>query len=282
MISIRTRITLLLAVLALSCSGRQAPDPAPAAASVAPTSTATGAPPATATTGAPRATGAPPAPADAPLTARFADLPVDLPSALCREVMVAVVSGEASVSGDRLAAGDVLVTFHAMPMRLEGSGLVVIVDAPEPPESCIVKARPAQVRSVVRGQAAPPLVWANGAMEARLDVPASVSPRVYLGRLAGTAPVAEHAHDGSWEILCAVEAAGTFTLGGVEHRLGKREIVMVPAGTKHSWKPDAGSKLVGVQLYMPPGPEQRFKALAAAASSEPPPAPPSLRPPPPT
>ena len=52
------------------------------------------------------------------------------------------------------------------------------------------------------------------------------SPELYLGHLEGTAPVAEHSH--------------------------------------HAWRPKAGSKLVAVQMYSPPGPEQRFVALAAA------------------
>ena len=43
-------------------------------------------------------------------------------------------------------------------------------------------------------------------------------------------------------------------------------MVPVPPGVKHSWKPDPGTKLVAVQFYSPPGPEQRFKALAAAAA----------------
>jgi hypothetical protein len=40
---------------------------------------------------------------------------------------------------------------------------------------------------------------------------------------------------------------------------------MVPPDTKHAWKPDPGSKLVAIQMYDPPGPEQRFVALANAA-----------------
>jgi mannose-6-phosphate isomerase-like protein (cupin superfamily) len=258
-----------------SCSSRQGSESSPPlAVSVTPAATSaasTPKPPATAR--------GPVEPVDPPLTARFAELPVEIPEVLCHEVLVAVVAGEALVFGEKLVTGDVLVTFSPEKTRLEGKGTVVLVDAVEPQERCAVKARPATTRTVIRGQTAAPLVWANGSMQARLDVPGSVSPHVYLGRLEGTAPVAEHMHEGSWEILCAVDAAGTFTLGGVERRLGKREIVMVPAGTKHSWKPDAGSKLVGVQLYVPPGPEQRFKALAAAANSEPPP-PTRLAPPP--
>ena len=60
-----------------------------------------------------------------------------------------------------------------------------------------------------------------------------------------------------------------FTLDGKEQRLGPHEIVRVPPGVKHSWKPDPGSKLVAVQMYAPPGPEQRFKALADAERGAP-------------
>jgi quercetin dioxygenase-like cupin family protein len=103
-------------------------------------------------------------------------------------------------------------------------------------------------------------------MRAHLDVRETVSPDLYVGRLEGVAPVAEHDHPTSAETILAIEAAGTFTIDGKEARLGPRQIVHVPKGIKHSWKPDPGSKLVAIQLYDPPGPEQRFIALAAAAA----------------
>ena len=71
-------------------------------------------------------------------------------------------------------------------------------------------------------------------------------------------------HKGTWEILAAIDAAGTFVLDGRESRLAPRQVVVVPPDTKHEWRPDPGSKLVAVQMYSPPGPEQRFLALAAA------------------
>ena len=61
-------------------------------------------------------------------------------------------------------------------------------------------------------------------------------------------------------------SAGTFTVNGVPHRLGAGEILAVPPGTRHSWQPDPGSTLVAVQIYDPPGPEQRFVGLAKAAA----------------
>jgi hypothetical protein len=37
-----------------------------------------------------------------------------------------------------------------------------------------------------------------------------------------------------------------------------------PKKVKHSYRFDPGSKLVAIQMYDPPGPEQRFVGLAAA------------------
>lgn len=61
-------------------------------------------------------------------------------------------------------------------------------------------------------------------MHAHLDVEADVSgtPSLYLGRLSGTAGVAEHVHATWMRILAAVEASGTFTLAGAARRLGPR------------------------------------------------------------
>ena len=99
-------------------------------------------------------------------------------------------------------------------------------------------------------------------MHAHLDLEKEISPEVYVGRLEGSAPVAEHDHASSWEVLCALEGSGTFTLDGIPSHIVGPTIVAVPPGRKHSWQPDPGTKLVAVQVYAPPGPEQRFKVLA--------------------
>jgi len=177
---------------------------------------------------------------------------------------VAAAQGKVTAGATKLAEGDVLVLGHPMDFTVEAPGLAAVVVAPMEP--CSIRARPAPTKVVVKAGAAPELAWAGGAMRARLDVTSEVSPEVYMGRLAGTAGVAEHDHPTSWEILFAIDAGGTFTLAGVPKRLGPGEIVVVPPGTKHSWTPDAGKPLAAVQVYAPPGPEQRFKQLAAAAS----------------
>jgi hypothetical protein len=193
-----------------------------------------------------------------PVEARFVtvtDAPTPVPLLACHQALVAAVKGRFVAGGQSLSAGDVLATTGG-PLDLRGDGVAVVATMAVTP--CTVPLR------LVPGAAAPELAFLGNAMHAHLDLDdRAVAPAAYLGRLAGTAPVAEHVHDKSWEILCAVDAAGTFTLAGVPQRLVARTCVAVPPGTKHAWQPDAGSTLSAVQLYAPAGPEQRFKKLGA-------------------
>jgi len=181
----------------------------------------------------------------------------------CEQLLVAVTRGNATALGERLAPGDVLVAQGAGELSVKGTGFAVV--ATVQPSVCEPNNATTLTKSVVRGSTAPELTWAGGKMHAHLDVGQDVSPNAYLGRLNGTAPVSEHTHPDSWEIICAVEAAGTFTLDGKEERLLQGQIIAVPPGAKHAWKPDTGKELVAIQMYAPPGPEQRFRVLAAAA-----------------
>lgn len=196
--------------------------------------------------------------------AAFHDAPYRLEDGACERVLVAVAKGSFTIANEKLEAGDVIVFMNPEPTDVKTAGTGLVLEARVPIPSCVVKTRPASEKTVVRANAAQKLEWAGGKMSARLDVGAKLSPDLYLGRLEGTGAVAEHVHAGSWEVLAAIEAAGTFTLDGKEQSLGPRQIVAVPPNTKHSWKPNQGSKLVAIQMYSPPGPEQRFVALAAA------------------
>jgi mannose-6-phosphate isomerase-like protein (cupin superfamily) len=259
---------VLLAIAAVgACREPATFDIPPVTTAVAPPPSASGTPvvsgdavaPADAAAGSLLAAATAPEP---PVKASFVDAPANVDAALCSRVLLAVAKGKVTTMGETLGAGDVLVVTYPDPLKLEGAGLVVVVHRDLPP--CAVSSRPVMQKKVVRANAAPDQRWAGGTMSAHLDVGSIVSPDLYLGRLEGTAGVPEHVHPGTWEILAAVDAHGTFVLDGTEGHLGPRQIVMVPPGAKHAWKPDPGTKLVAVQLYSPPGPEQRFVALAAA------------------
>ncbi|HVJ92885.1 MAG TPA: hypothetical protein VM580_23955 [Labilithrix sp.] len=213
---------------------------------------------------APAEAGVAPIPArESPVQASVVNLPTQVvPPSHCAELVIAIVQGTASALGETLKAGDVLVVRIAEAVEVKGTGTVVTAVATEPNESCAAN-KPLR-KDVVRVSATPELSWANGAMKARLQVGEKQKSAFYLGRLEGTSPVGEHVHQGTWEILVAIDAAGTFLLDGKESRLLPRQVVVVPPDTKHEWRPDVGSKLVAVQMYAPPGPERRFVALAAA------------------
>lgn len=253
---VRPRITRALvgslALVVAGCGGSRSAEPGSASV-----------PSASASAPAPRpAAGAAPG-----LVVRFLEPGTQkLEPMVCGRAAVVAAAGEATAGGVALAAGDILFVTHPQALTVEVQATSTVVLAVQT-FACDVLARPAEARRLVRASEARELRWAGGAMSAHLDVGKELSPDLYLGRLAGSAAVAEHVHEGSNETLVALEAAGTFTIDGKEHRLGPKQIVFVPRGTKHSWKPDAGSKLVAVQLYDPPGPEQRFVALARAEES---------------
>jgi len=168
-------------------------------------------------------------------------------------------------------AGAVLRASGAAPVALL---LVTATGTISPESGAPIPARTSLYRAVTRDlTAAETLTWANGAMHARIAFDATDSPRASLELLFASddAPVAEHAHPGSWETLVALSAAGHLHLPA--QRVGERDlpvhdrtvtdgtIVYVPADVRHAWAPDGTHPLVAVQVYSPPGPEQRFRAL---------------------
>ncbi len=225
----------------------------------------------------PAASSTPPVAPVAPVTAEVVDLDATgfhVDTAGCEQRILASVSGTVDVTVpldktqsalSKLAPGDVLVLQGKGGYDVRGPGTVVRAIARlqqcEPTRVGDIVGMRHQVRDVA------PLTWAGGKMRAWLMVDrseAGLDGSTYVGFLEGTAPVAEHVHEGSWEVLCAAAAAGEFTLAGQKARLASKTCVTVPPNTKHSWAPDPGSSLRAVQFYSPAGPEQRFRGLAAA------------------
>lgn len=198
--------------------------------------------------------------------ARFVQGQTRISAPACSRVFIAIARGKATSAKDVLEAGDVMIVKYPDETFVNVDGLALQVIQPFP---CQIFDKPGPEVAFRRANQAPELTWANGEMHAHLDLGSDrkqdgeISPDLYLGRLSGTAGVAEHRHPTSIEILAAIEASGTFTLAGVPKHLGPREIVTVPKDTPHSWRPDPGSKLVAIQMYLPPGPEQRFVTLDA-------------------
>ncbi|MBK8251912.1 MAG: hypothetical protein IPK82_04505 [Polyangiaceae bacterium] len=122
------------------------------------------------------------------------------------------------------------------------------------------------------------LTWGGGAMHARLGFEVG---RASFGILytSKDAPVAAHVHEASWEILAPLWGDGTARKAAaagatelMETAITDGMVVAIPKGTLHAWVPAKKKPLLAVQLYLPPGPEQRFKKNAADAAAAPAPA----------
>lgn len=189
--------------------------------------------------------------------------PTKISAPVCSRVLITVAEGKATTAKDVLEVGDTMIVRYPEPFYVNVEGLALRVIQPFP---CAIEEKPGAEVAFRRAKQAPELSWGPGrAMHAHLDVGRDISPNLYLGRLSGTLGVPEHTHETSIEILASVKASGTFTLAGQPQHLGPRQIVTVPKNTVHAWKPDPGSELVAIQMYLPPGPEQRFVKLDADA-----------------
>lgn len=120
--------------------------------------------------------------------------------------------------------------------------------------------------------ASPDLAWGKGAVHARLGFEAG---RASFGLLLASkdAPVAQHTHEGEWEILAALTADGNAKRAAIagatdmtETPVSDGTVVAMPKAVLHAWVPGGKKPLFAVQMYVPPGPEQRFKKLAADAA----------------
>ncbi|MFO0664711.1 MAG: hypothetical protein U0174_12215 [Polyangiaceae bacterium] len=245
------KVALLLSLGLFGC--------APAAAPAAPA-----APPPTPHAVAPAPSSLPAAKlADPPPTQASAHtLPFEL-DADGRASFVFMVNGAGVADDQALESGTIALVRYGSSMRVTGKGLAFAfrMQVPNPEQALSIY----DLRTYVTQAASdthPRFAWAKGKMRATTYV---ANASLYAGRLEGSLPVAEHLHESSWELLCAVRAKGTFTLEGVSQRLEDGACVNVPPGHKHAWQPDAGSELDAIQVYTPPGPEARFRKLAETA-----------------
>lgn len=134
--------------------------------------------------------------------------------------------------------------------------------------------RPAEIETVNLATAQD-LAWAKGTSHARIGFEKG---RASFGILFASkdAAVPQHQHDTSWEILAPLTADGTARRAGSTGSADLTEIpitdgmvVAMPKATQHAWVPGGKKALLAIQLYVPPGPEQRFKKLAADSAAPP-------------
>jgi mannose-6-phosphate isomerase-like protein (cupin superfamily) len=136
-----------------------------------------------------------------------------------------------------------------------------------PPQPWTERAAPI---AIVDLNAQPDLAWGKGAYHARIGFDAAASPHASMTvlRMSGDAPVAAHAHETEWEHMAILQGDGSLLQTSDDRasttHLKDGSFVSIPPHARHEWRPgDSKRPFLGIQLYTPPGPEQRFKKLAA-------------------
>ena len=86
------------------------------------------------------------------------------------------------------------------------------------------------------------------------DVPLSAS----IATIPAGAKIAEHVHAHETELLYILEGSGTLTVAGTDIAITPTSVVQIPPNTPHAFV--ATTTVKALQVYTPPGPEQRFKA----------------------
>ena len=86
-------------------------------------------------------------------------------------------------------------------------------------------------------------------------------PKFYLGRIrffpGGAVP--EHTHSASMEIVYVLSGSGELTIDGRKSNVKAGDVVSIPVGIKHSFRNSRTEPAEFIQVYSPPGPEERFK-----------------------
>lgn len=119
-----------------------------------------------------------------------------------------------------------------------------------------------ETEQVVRAGEAPSYVIAGGKGVAKLFVNATTGAKdaavSHLTLLPGAA-VPAHTHENSSEILYIETGEVEMSIAGRSYRAGAGDVVYVPAGVLHSARVASRFKAIeAVQIYVGPGPEQRF------------------------
>ena len=202
-----------------------------------------------------------------------------VPASPCQEAIVFVYGGTVEETGPAPvshAEGTVLRRTEITGLAATNADAEVLValvrpsDAPfddpraHPPSSC---ASPADGSTTIRLAAIDAL---SVSPELRVRIALDVASGARHGSFAEleaspTAAVPEHAHDESVEALFVARGNGHMRLGDDEREVRDGSVLYVPAGTLHDYRPRGTEPLRAFQIYAAPGPEQRFRDLAATA-----------------
>ena len=160
-----------------------------------------------------------------------------------------------SIGADQVAAGDMAFVAAGALREIKGNAVRVTV--------------PGGMEGAARAGALPtPLVQGKQtykvlrAAQAKTYGPAQIfletgPMAASILSLASGAKVPEHVHAKETEMLYILEGAGTMKIAGQDVAVTPTSVIQIPPNTKHAFAATANVR--ALQIYTPPGPEQRFK-----------------------
>lgn len=136
----------------------------------------------------------------------------------------------------------------AMPLDFERAEAGDTAEAASPP-------------TIVRASAAKKLPIAEGRGSARMLLEGDAAYPAYVGVLRAEAGLAVplHQHGAELELLFVLQGEGDLTLLGQTGRVTAGSAILIPKGEPHAFVHRGKKPFEAVQIYTPPGPEQRFK-----------------------
>ena len=171
----------------------------------------------------------------------------------------------AQVDGKPVAAGDM--------MFVPAHGAREVAAAQGPVDAVLVVVPGGREGSARAGALPTPPLVSGGKPARPVMLPASAAktygpatiflddPKAPLAASILTLPkgtkVPEHVHAKETEALYDLAGAGTLTVAGTEIAVTSTSVVQIPPNTKHAFV--ASDDVRALQIYTPPGPEQRFK-----------------------
>ncbi len=115
------------------------------------------------------------------------------------------------------------------------------------------------------------LMWAQGTSHAWIGFEPDRSPHVFLGALRLTQSDTAPPLDNGWEVLIVLQGTATLALSGerVESNaniarnmeLQPGQVVTIPSNVARTVNPGSSQPWYAVQLFVPPGPERRYRDL---------------------
>lgn len=153
----------------------------------------------------------------------------------------------AAVDGQPITATVALVPGGAMGVARAGALPELLASEVPAKPPLVRRVAAAAARRYPRAGGATTLLVEQGAAswaELEIDAGAAVPP---------------HVHPRETEVVYVLAGGGTMTIGGVAVAIEATSVVQIPPGVEHSFTATAATR--ALQLYSPPGPEQRWKTL---------------------